>query len=50
VLKASAYHAYNYTTIRNIIKTGLENLPLESEQTVRSIPAHENIRGPLAYQ
>ena len=50
VLRASAYHAYNYTTIRNIIKTGLENLPLESEQTVRSIPAHENIRGPLAYQ
>ena len=50
VVRASAFHAYNYTTINNIIKSGLEDQPLQKGQSSRTLPTHDNIRGPLAYQ
>lgn len=39
----------NYTLIKNILKTGLDKLPLPEEQTI-TLPLHENIRGAEHYQ
>ena len=50
VVRASAFHAYNYTTISNIIKSGLESKPLHSDGPTRRLPTHDNIRGPQAYK
>jgi hypothetical protein len=50
MVRASAFHAYNYTTISNIIKSGLESQPLHSDGPTRRLPTHDNIRGPQAYK
>jgi hypothetical protein len=50
VKRAILYGAYNYTTIRKILQSGLDNLEPEQEEKNSSMPGHQNIRGPQAYQ
>jgi transposase len=47
--RASEYGVYNYTTISNILTSGLDRL--ESESSAQStLPLHENIRGADQYK
>ena len=51
VRRATFYGTYNYNTIRNILSSGLDAEPPESDNAGGSdIPLHENIRGAQAYQ
>lgn len=49
--RATYFGSYNYSTIRNILKSGLDSLAYtDDEDAAPSLPVHENIRGPQAYQ
>lgn len=49
VERAFHYQAYSYTIIRRILQQGLDQLNFEDPHTP-SLPEHDNIRGPEAYQ
>lgn len=50
VERASHFGAYGYSTVRNILKAGLETEGFGDETEKRqSLPGHANIRGPEAY-
>jgi transposase len=41
---------YNYRTIDNILKNGLDKQELAQQGDLFQIPAHDNVRGPKAYE
>jgi transposase len=51
VERAIHFGAYGYSTIRNILKSGLENVAFgDGPDAGGKLPGHENIRGPKAYR
>jgi len=48
--RAQTTHRVTYSIVRNILKNGTDQLPLKQEQTLFTIPAHENIRGASNYE
>lgn len=51
VERATFYGAYNYTIIRKILQTGLDQIaPAADIHPPSSLPPHDNIRGPQSYQ
>jgi transposase len=50
VCRATDFESYSYSTIRNILKSGLDAQSGRDEMENQSLPKHENIRGPKAYQ
>lgn len=51
VERATYYGAFNYTMIRQILTSGLDQLAFgEDTATQASLPLHDNIRGPESYQ
>jgi transposase len=51
VERANFFGAYNYSIIRKILQTGLDQLnPAEENGSQQSLPLHDNIRGPESYQ
>jgi transposase len=51
VERAIHFGAYGYTPIRNILKSGLDNVAYGDEpETGGMLPGHANIRGPKAYR
>ncbi len=49
--RATFYGAYNYTIIKKILQCGLDKVAFGDEDTSPDpLPAHDNIRGPEAYQ
>lgn len=51
VERATYFGAFNYTMIKKILHTGLDNIAFGDEApTQQSLPFHENIRGPEDYQ
>jgi hypothetical protein len=49
VERATYYGAFNYTTIKKILQSGLDRVAFGEERNT-SLPSHENIRGAEAYQ
>ena len=48
--RAERLRSYSYRTVKNILASGQERLPLEDEQPAPApTPPHHNIRGPLHY-
>ncbi|WPQ61766.1 IS21 family transposase [Chitinophaga sancti] len=51
VQRATYYGAYNYTIIKRILQTGLEQIAFGDESTANGmLPAHNNIRGASEYK
>jgi transposase len=51
VERATHFGAYGYTTIRNILRSGLENVAYgDGTDAGKMLPGHDNIRGPKDYQ
>jgi len=49
--RATFYGAFNYTIIRKILQTGMDQLPPSDDiHPQTSLPFHENIRGPQDYR
>ena len=49
--RATYYGAFNYTTIKKILQIGLDQLAFgDDNSTSTTLPDHDNIRGPEAYQ
>lgn len=48
--RATYYGAFNYTMIKNILQSGLDQVAFGDEVASSALPAHDNIRGPEAYQ
>lgn len=48
--RATYYGAFNYTMIKKILQCGLDRVAFGDEIAASSLPTHENIRGPQAYQ
>jgi len=48
--RATYYGAFNYTMIKKILACGWDLVAFGEEPTSGSLPPHENIRGPQAYQ
>jgi hypothetical protein len=49
--RATQYDAYSYTVVRKILQNGLDRLLSEDDHPdPPPMPAHDNIRGPGAYQ
>jgi transposase len=48
--RATYYGAFNYTMIRKILQSGLDLVAFGDEEHSGPLPAHDNIRGPRAYQ
>ena len=51
VERATYFGAFNYTMIKKILHTGLDNVPFGDDTPAQTtLPFHENIRGPEDYQ
>jgi len=51
VERATYYGAFNYTMIRKILQSGLDQIAFGDDTTESaSLPSHDNIRGPQSYQ
>lgn len=50
VERATYYGAFNYTMIKKILQSGLDQVAFGDETASHPLPAHDNIRGPQAYQ
>ena len=48
--RATYYGAFNYTMIKKILHSGLDLVAFGDEEPAGTLPAHDNIRGPEAYQ
>jgi hypothetical protein len=44
------YQSFGYNIIKNILKKGLDQQPLEEEASQRQLPLHDNIRGADYYK
>ena len=49
VERATYYGSFNYTMIKKILQCGLDKVAF-GDETATSLPLHDNIRGPEAYQ
>ncbi len=50
VERATFYGAFNYTIIKKIVQTGLDQIaPADDIYPQTSLPFHDNIRGPEHY-
>jgi transposase len=47
--RASRLRAYSYRTVKNILQTGMDRLPLEETSETPAAPVHGNIRGAAYY-
>lgn len=48
--RAEHLSSYSYRTVKNILSTGLDRLPLDEERLPNTItPEHDNVRGPEYY-
>ncbi len=47
--RAERLRSYSYTTIKNILSSGADRLPLEEEPSPEPTPHHTNIRGAAYY-
>jgi transposase len=43
--RALHLRAYSFRTVKNILDTGIDRLPLEEDKPASPVPDHENIRG-----
>jgi hypothetical protein len=50
VERATYYGAFNYTMIKKILQCGLDKVAFGDDAASDPLPAHDNIRGPQAYQ
>lgn len=51
VERATYYEAFNYSVIKKILQSGLDQVAFGDETTASApLPDHDNIRGPQAYQ
>ena len=48
--RAETLRSYSYRTVKNILSSGMDRVPLEKEATLGTSPDHENIRGADYYQ
>jgi len=48
--RATYYGAFNYTMIKKILQSGLDKVAFGDDTASSPLPAHDNIRGPQAYQ
>ena len=48
--KARLINSFSYTTVRNILKNGQDQVPVNQSTRKKPLPSHENIRGNTYYQ
>jgi len=47
--RAEHLRSYSYRTVKNILSSAQDRLPLEDEADIAATPVHDNIRGPAYY-